>query len=295
MTSQIPLSNISTQNVLPKDTHGYPELAKVMGAYRGMSIYLRFADLNARDLLVYQAEILQLEQQLEVYDQAIPWGKTNILKPLGESRSPMEKKHWNAQMKLRSKLKDYSRQIQAAIICKITSTDTREIDEALLRQAKIQELQQPSPYDLNILTRWLEHEKGGNNFLNRFEDLPWTEERSSDLIALSKRDQDHLTTWTAEHLVPWFFRKGITSRQPLPGQEELGLTHHSDTTYTKASRLISVLTSSLIPSLAILILYFIHNLLARIFVAMGLSFLFSVALALLTQARAAEIFASTAA
>lgn len=212
MTSQIPLSSISTQNVLPKDTHGYPELAKVMGAYRGMSIYLRFADLNARDLLVYQAEILQLEQQLEVYDQAIPWGKSNILKPLGESRSPMEKKHWNAQMKLRSKLKDYSRQIQAAIICKITSTDTREIDEALLRQAKIQELQQPSPYDLNILTRWLEHEKGGNNFLNGFEDLPWTEERSSDLIALSRRDQDHLTTWTAEHLVPWFFRKGITSR-----------------------------------------------------------------------------------
>ncbi|KEQ89197.1 hypothetical protein M438DRAFT_330217 [Aureobasidium pullulans EXF-150] len=275
MTSQIPLSNISTQNVLPKDTHGYPELAKVMGAYRGMSIYLRFADLNARDLLVYQAEILQLEQQLEVYDQIVPWSKTNILKPLTEQRTDMEQEHWNAQMGLRSKLKDYN--------------------ETLLRQAKIQELQQPSPYDLNILTRWLEHEKGGNNFLNGFEDLPWTEERSSDLIALSKRDQDHLTTWTAENLVPWFFRRGITSRQPLPGQEELGLTHHSDTTYTKTSRLISILTSSLIPSLAILILYFIHNLLARIFVAMGLSFLFSVALALLTQARAAEIFASTAA
>ncbi|THV69644.1 hypothetical protein D6D29_10006 [Aureobasidium pullulans] len=192
MTSQIPLSNISSQNILPNDTHGYPELAKVMGAYRGMSIYLRFADLNARDLLVYQAEILQLEQQLEVYDQIVPWSKTNILKPLTEQRTDMEQEHWNAQMDLRSKLKDYN--------------------EALLRQAKIQELQQPSPYDLNILTRWLEHEKGGNNFLNGFEDLPWTEERSSDLIALSKRDQDHLTTWTAENLVPWFFRKGITSR-----------------------------------------------------------------------------------
>ncbi|THY21631.1 hypothetical protein D6D01_06571 [Aureobasidium pullulans] len=295
MTSQIPLSNVPSQNGTSKAIQGYPELAKVMGAYRGMSIYLRFADLNARDLLVYQAEILQLEQQLEVYDQAIPWGKANILKPLGESRSPMEKKHWNAQMKLRSKLKNYSRHIQAAAFSKIKSTNAIKTDEALLRQAKIQELQQPSPYDLNILTRWLEHEKGGNNFLNGFEDLPWTEERSSDLIALSKRDQDHLTTWTAENLVPWFFRKGITSRQPLPGQEELGLTYHSDTTYTKTSRLISVLTSSLIPSLAILILYFIHNLLARIFVAMGLSFLFSVALALLTQARAAEIFASTAA
>lgn len=108
MTNQIPLSNISSQNVVPNEAHGYPELAKVMGAYRGMSIYLRFADLNARDLLVYQAEILQLEQQLEVYDQMVPWSKTNILKPLTEQRTDMEQEHWNAQMDLRSKLKDYS-------------------------------------------------------------------------------------------------------------------------------------------------------------------------------------------
>ncbi|THW93684.1 hypothetical protein D6D15_02255 [Aureobasidium pullulans] len=172
---------------------------------------------------------------------------------------------------------------------------TEDIDEALIRQKRIQALPQPDGHDLDVLTRWLRHGKGGNNFLGVLEDLPWTQERSSDLIALSKRDLDHLTTWTAERLTPWFLKRGLKSMQPLPGQEELGLTHHSDPTYTKASRLISVLTSSLIPSLAILILYFIHNLLARIFVAMGLSFLFSVALALLTQARAAEIFASTAA
>jgi len=81
----------------------------------------------------------------------------------------------------------------------------------------------------------------------------------------------------------------------LSGQEELGMVEWSDDSYTTASRTMSVITSSLIPSLAIVILYFIHSLLARIFVAMGLSFLFSVTLALLTSARAAEIFASTAA
>lgn len=108
MTNHIPLSHMTSQNGTSKTVHGYPELAKVMGAYRGMSIYLRFADLNARDLLVYQAEILQLEQQLEVYDQIVPWSKTNILKPLTEQRTDMEQEHWNAQMDLRSKLKDYS-------------------------------------------------------------------------------------------------------------------------------------------------------------------------------------------
>ncbi|CAD0086717.1 unnamed protein product, partial [Aureobasidium vineae] len=266
---------MAQQNLDPKETLGYPGLAKIMGAGTGMSIQLRFADLNARDLLVYQAEILQLEQQLEVHDQKVPWARTNILKPFGERRTAVEKEQWKVQMKLRSKLKDYN--------------------EALLRQANLQKLEKPNHYDLNILRCWLEHEKGGNNFLNSLEDLPWTEERESDLVALSKRKQDHFTKWTAETMIPWLLQKGVTTKTPLPGHEELGLVEWSDASYTTASRTISVVTSSLIPSLAIVVLYFIHSLLVRIFVAMGLSFLFSIALALLTSARAAEIFASTAA
>jgi hypothetical protein len=43
---------------------GYPRLAKVMGPYTGMSVFKRFAELNARNLLYMQAEILFLEQYL---------------------------------------------------------------------------------------------------------------------------------------------------------------------------------------------------------------------------------------
>ncbi|CAD0109828.1 unnamed protein product, partial [Aureobasidium uvarum] len=253
---------MTPNNMTIQQTLGYPGLAKVMGAQMGLSIYLGFADLNARDLLVYQAEILHLEQQLEVHDQITPWGKNNILKPLGEERTLMEQEHWNVQMNLRSILKDY----------------IFETDEALLRQAKIQRLETPSHHDLKVMTRWLEHETGGNNFLSGFEDLPWTEGRASDLVVLSTREKDRLS----ERMIPWFLRRGLISG-------------YSKERYTTASRTISVVTSSLIPSLAIVILYFIHSLLVRIFVAMGLSFLFSIALALLTSARAAEIFASTTA
>lgn len=56
-----------------------------------------------------------------------------------------------------------------------------------------------------------------------------------------------------------------------------------------------MLASIAMPSVAIVTLYFIHNLLARIFAALGFSVLFSAALALLTTARPAEIFAGTAA
>ncbi|KEQ72298.1 hypothetical protein M436DRAFT_48793 [Aureobasidium namibiae CBS 147.97] len=144
--------------------------------------------------------------------------------------------------------------------------------------------------NISVLNRWLADKNEGNNFLNGLEDLPWTDERASDLVALSKRQNDHLTTWTAESLIPWFLRKGFTSKAPLLGQEEPGMVEWSDDSYTTASRTISVITSSLVPSLAIVILYFIHSLLARIFAALGLSFPFSIALALLTSARAAEIF-----
>jgi len=106
--AQTYLPNTMPQNANSTATRGYPDLAKVMGAHKGMSIYLRFSDLNARDLLVYQAEILELEQLLEARDQITPWAKTNILKPFGEQRTAMEEEHWKVQMQLRDKLKEYS-------------------------------------------------------------------------------------------------------------------------------------------------------------------------------------------
>lgn len=67
-----------------------------------------------------------------------------------------------------------------------------------------------------------------------------------------------------------------------------------DETYSAASRVISVLVSTLIPSVAVITLYCIRNLLTRIFVAMTFSTVFAIALAL-SDARTAEIFAATAA
>ena len=108
MVHQIPISNTQLSNMTPTLSPGYPDLTKLMGAYSGMSIYLRFADLSARDLLVHQAEILQLEQELDAYDQKTPCGRTSLLKPLGEQITTIEEERWGVQMRLRAKLKDYS-------------------------------------------------------------------------------------------------------------------------------------------------------------------------------------------
>lgn len=168
-------------------------------------------------------------------------------------------------------------------------------DTALLKHSQICKLPKPNRYDLNLLQDWLARADGGNNFLTGIEDLPWLESESSDLVALDSRDFDSATRWFAEKILPWLYRNKVQSRSPLPGQEELGLVEWSDETYRRAARWLSVIASTCIPTLAIVVLYFIRNLIARILTAMGLSFVFSVSLALLTAARPAEIFAASAA
>ncbi|EKG11220.1 hypothetical protein MPH_11691 [Macrophomina phaseolina MS6] len=149
-------------------------------------------------------------------------------------------------------------------------------------------------YDLRILRDWLKRSGGGNNFLSGVEALPWEEEHS-DLVALSGRHHDKFMRWVSEKLVPcslieWLRR----SKKPIPGHEEVGLVKWGDGQYHKASMALSVVVSSLIPCLAIITLYHIQDLI-RIYAAFGFSALFSLALALLTLARPAEIFGATAA
>jgi hypothetical protein len=81
----------------------------------------------------------------------------------------------------------------------------------------------------------------------------------------------------------------------MPGQEELGLVEWNEDTYHASAKALAIIFSTLIPSIAIVVLYFIHNFIARILTAMGLSFVFSITLALVTSVRASEIFASTVA
>ena len=44
---------------------GYDKLAGFMGARRGMSIYRRFSSLGTKNILYLQAELVNLEAQLE--------------------------------------------------------------------------------------------------------------------------------------------------------------------------------------------------------------------------------------
>lgn len=135
----------------------------------------------------------------------------------------------------------------------------------------------------------------GANFLPKIEDRPWRASESADLVALSSRKHDVFTGWIAERLTPWLSYRFYVGKTPIPDLEDAGLIEWKDAKFSTFSRALSALTSTLIPSVAIVSLYFIRDLLARIFAAMGFSAILSLVLALLTTARPVEVFAATVA
>ncbi|KAM0716127.1 hypothetical protein Q7P37_008641 [Cladosporium fusiforme] len=266
-------------SALSDEPKGYFALAHIMGLGSGTAMFKRFAQLNLHSLLIQQAELLDLQRQLDV---AISVDKgrglhfdTIALDLIEAGKDGINDEQWKLVMQIREKLRTYN--------------------EALLHQAQIGQMPCPGNHDYTVLRKWLRHPKGGNLFLKGVEDLPWLEEERDDLVAVSSRNFDTLTKLVAEKVVPWSTSRRVIKKTPLAGQEELGLLQWNDEAYETASRLVSILTATLIPSLAIIILYFIRNLIARILTAMGMSFVFSILLAATTAARPAEIFASTAA
>lgn len=137
--------------------------------------------------------------------------------------------------------------------------------------------------------------EGGANFLSGIEHRPWLATETADLVALSSRKYDEFTGWIAEKLLPWFCHRLYLGKTPIAGQEDTGLLEWKDARFTTFSRALSAVASTLIPSVAVVSLYFIRNLLARILAAMGFSAVLSLVLALLTTARPVEVFAATVA
>ena len=73
------------------------------------------------------------------------------------------------------------------------------------------------------------------------------------------------------------------------------MTNYEDRVITRLASLVATVISSVFPIVGVIILYFVTDLLAKIGIIAGLTALFSLSLALVTDARRGEIFAATAA
>jgi len=81
----------------------------------------------------------------------------------------------------------------------------------------------------------------------------------------------------------------------IPEEPESEISHYSEAHLTSAVHVLGTVMASLLPISAIVILYFVSSLLARLGIVVAFTALFSFALALITQAKRIEIFAATSA
>ena len=118
------------------------------------------------------------------------------------------------------------------------------------------------------------------------------------------RESDILSRALNDYLTPWYHNAlGSKLSKPVerqdtwagPHQDHIPLHYYPDSRVYVLSKTISVAVSSVMPTMAILGLYFIESTLHRIIVTIVLTFIFGLAASLLTIGRTIEIFVAVSA
>ncbi|KAI1350286.1 hypothetical protein F5Y01DRAFT_315859 [Xylaria sp. FL0043] len=251
---------------------GYGAVADAMGADDDLLMFRRFVSLNARNLLYMQAELSHLESKLLALDVTL----NELSRGLNGWEVP---RSWDKMTgceegkdclqlvnEIRGKLEQYN--------------------NALLSQASISALRKPRRRDWRTLNDFVDH----NSSALKEKDKRFLQDRSyPDLVALGGIALDPMTSFLLKFFAHLFQTKEDQRRTQ-------GILNFSSTSRVRGFvRILAVITSSLLPVLSIVVLYFIQSQHARLITIVAFSALCSLALTILTDARNAEIIATTAA
>jgi hypothetical protein len=123
----------------------------------------------------------------------------------------------------------------------------------------------------------------------------WDEDTEYDLISLSGQPEtDLLNTFVSTFIIPVFHSLlGKHFKPPSPHLASAGITSYSDSRIARALDLFGTIISSLFPISSIVALYFVDNMGRRLGIIAAFTAVFSLCLAIMTNARKVEIFAAT--
>ncbi|KAH0555816.1 hypothetical protein GP486_006237 [Trichoglossum hirsutum] len=264
---------------------GYDKLADLIGKHHEMVIFRRFSVLNAKNLLYLQAELVNLEEELKYIVQE------------DKSSGDEEKQHfpyslWHLKHSLQ--LPDGRYHIQWRKVLEIREK-LKEYNDALIQQSQIAKFEEANKADLKGFRRWLGSRDGGNFSLENREANTWEEEYTGDLISLisHRKENDCFTMWIRDKFVPWFH--DLLGYRTKADDEKSGLWEYRDSRINRVAHAISAVISSLLPTSAIFVLYFLHDMKVKLGVIIGFTALFSLALVILVRARRIEVFAASTA
>ena len=138
----------------------------------------------------------------------------------------------------------------------------------------------------------------GNFFLRGREAGIWNNRAPREMVTLAQRqmEQDPFSTWLSTRLVDIYDKVwGNRRKKPITVDPDSGIVEYEDTRLTAISNAVGVMFASLVPTISVLVLYFIKNMLVRIGLLVVFTAVFAAALAVFTKARKIEIFSAIAA
>ncbi|TKA82585.1 hypothetical protein B0A55_01189 [Friedmanniomyces simplex] len=273
-----------TLRVEDEALHGYPKLATFLGGHEGYAIYKRFASLNARNLLYHQAKLVYLEHELYEMEQGFANQKHlhyNVRHIFGAEAG-------TDGYILQKKYEEVSRALD-------------KYNTLLLEQYQLHRLPKPdstfveSIYNFTLSEKaekpdWLEHPENTIYAV-------WDDDRKpiqQDLVTLNPEfgNQDPFTRFFTTTFMDWWHRVWSRFR---PADGDLGEYVYSERAMSRYMGAITMVVASALPTLSIVVLYFIQTELWRLVFIVLFSGVFAAALAIFTEARRVEVFAASVA
>ncbi|KAF1845020.1 uncharacterized protein K460DRAFT_416351 [Cucurbitaria berberidis CBS 394.84] len=283
-SAQQPKEDVTTTSLTEKARDGYPSLAWLMHLYPDNAIFRRFGELNMLHLLRLQAELQDMENELQkireedtMSDDLIRMCHAKDFRAMRDNEEDSEQ--YELLISIGKKLQEYN----AAL--------------ALSLQSKGAD--QPTKRELRNLQEWLSRPKGGNGFLAGEEARVWEGRDTSEYVTLFPRDleDDAFTSFLGGRLLDIYHAVLGHRQRSKYGTDspDVDIRKYSGRRIRKASNIAVALMSSILPTLAILVLYFVRRMIVRIGLVILFTAVFSIALAVFTAARKVEIFSATAA
>ncbi|PQE24140.1 ATP synthase subunit gamma protein [Rutstroemia sp. NJR-2017a BVV2] len=276
---------------LPK---GYPKLAALQATYPQLGIYRRFATLNARNLLYLQAELVILESNLNEFTRRDCVSEDLTARLYNKNWYHLDKRkdgvlnsQYYTMLRVREKLKEYTGRSERGVVI------DRYVDECLFQQRQLATFDLPESGNLEFLNDWLVDPRQGDCALEGLDRNVWKEKEDLVVIKPDGIAVDSFTRVLRKPLTA-FWHKLRTRRCHRQADEESMIYAYDEKIVIRVADMIGTAIASLLPVLAVVVLYSVREMLARLGIIALFTVLFALALMITTKAKRVEIFAATA-